>query len=72
MLIEYTAARYRDRFATLRVGTGDSRLTVPFYERCGFVRHHTVPNYFADHYDHPIYEAGKRLTDQVYLTMELA
>ncbi len=28
---------------------------------------HTVPNFFTDHYDHPIYECGIRLVDMVYL-----
>jgi len=70
-LIEAMANRYRDRFAILQVGTGDSPLTVPFYERCGFVRSHIVKNFFADNYDHPIYEGGVRLTDMVYLRRPL-
>ena len=39
----------------------------PFYERCGFVRSHNVPNFFTDNYDHPIYEGGVQLIDMVYL-----
>ena len=70
-LIEYVVNRFRDRYAVLQVGTGDSPLTVPFYEHCGFIRHHIVKNYIADHYDHPIFEGGKQLTDKVYLRMRL-
>ena len=55
-LIDYVAARYRGRYSVLQVGTGDSPLTVPFYEKCGFVRSHRVENFFVDHYDHPIFE----------------
>lgn len=70
-LIDYVAARYRGQYSILQVGTGDSPLTVPFYEACGFVRSHKVENFFTEHYDHPIYEGGVRLTDMVYLRREL-
>lgn len=66
-LVRWIEAQYRGKFSVLQVGTGDSPLTIPFYEKCGFVRSHTVKNFFADHYDHPIYEAGVLLTDMVYL-----
>ena len=70
-MIEYIAAEYRDRFDVLLVGTGDSPLTVPFYEKCGFLRSHTVPNFFTDNYDHPIYECGVQLVDMIYLQRKL-
>ncbi len=70
-LLEYIADRYRERFSALQAGTGDSPLTVPFYERCGFVRHHIVKNFFTEHYDHPILEAGVLLTDMIYLRKDL-
>ena len=70
-LIEHVAATYAGRYRTLQVGTGDSPLTVPFYERCGFSRSHVVPNFFTDNYDHPIYEAGVRLVDMVYMRRQL-
>lgn len=50
---------------------GDSPLTVPFYEACGFVRHHRIENFFIDNYDHPIVEAGVLLKDMVYLRRSL-
>ena len=52
---------------TIFVGTGDSPLTIPFYERCGFSRSHVVKDFFVDHYDHPIIEDGVQLRDMVYL-----
>ena len=58
-------------FHTLQVGTGDSELTVPFYERCGVVRSHVVENFFTDNYDAPIYEAGVQLVDMVYLRKKI-
>lgn len=70
-LIEFLAEKYRGQYSVLQVGTGDSPLTVPFYERCGFTRSHRVENFFTEHYDHPIYEGGVRLTDMVYLRRKL-
>ena len=70
-LVEYVAKQYAGRYSVLQVGTGDSPLTIPFYEKCGFVRSHTVPGFFTEHYDHPIYECGKQLIDMVYLRRKL-
>ena len=58
---------YADEYSILQVGTGDSPLTIPFYEKCGFVRSHNIPNFFTDNYDHPIYDGGVQLIDMVYL-----
>ncbi|MGI6029147.1 MAG: GNAT family N-acetyltransferase [Candidatus Heteroscillospira sp.] len=71
LLIEFVRQRYQDRFQTLQVGTGDSPLTIPFYEACGFVESHRVKNFFTDNYDHPIFECGVQLVDMVYLKKEL-
>ena len=70
-LIEYVAETYKGRYSVLQVGTGDSPLTVPFYEKCGFIRSHRIPNFFVDHYDHPIFECGVQLVDMVYLRRKL-
>ena len=69
--VEYIRRRYRGAFHTLQVGTGNSPLTIPFYEACGFVKSHWVRNFFIDHYDHPIYEGGVRLVDMIYLRRDL-
>ena len=66
-LIDFLLTEFKGQFTTLQAGTGDSPLTVPFYEKCGFVRSHIIANFFTDHYDHPIYEAGVQLVDMVYL-----
>ncbi len=66
-MIDFVERYYAGRYHTLLVGTGDSPLTVPFYEKCGFVRSHVVRNFFADNYDHPIVEDGVLLRDMVYL-----
>lgn len=70
-LIAFVAETFRGQYTILQVGTGDSPLTVPFYQRCGFVPSHIVPNFFRDHYDHPIYEGGVELVDMVYLRRPL-
>lgn len=70
-MVEHIAEICRNRGTRLLAGTGDSPLTIPFYERLGFRESHRVRNFFTDHYDHPIYEAGSQLVDMVYLSMEL-
>lgn len=67
VLIEFLIKEYQGKYSVLEVGTGDSPLTVPFYERCGFIRSHTVRGFFTDNYKHPIYECGVQLIDMVYL-----
>lgn len=70
-LVNYVAARYQGQYSILQVGTGDSPLTVPFYEKCGFVRSHRVEDFFVDHYDHPIFEGEIQLKDMIYLRKAL-
>ena len=70
-LIRYIAEAYKGRYSILQVGTGDSPATLPFYEKCGFTRHHVIENFFTDNYDHPIIEGGKQLRDMICLRMLL-
>lgn len=70
-LIEYVAGCFKGTYSVLQVGTGDSPLTVPFYQHCGFTIHHVIPNYIVDHYREPIFEGGKQLKDKVYLWRKL-
>ena len=72
LMIEFVASQYADRFDELLVGTGDSQMTVPFYEKCGFVRSHVVKDFFTENYDHPIVECGVLLRDMVYLKRKIA
>lgn len=44
-LIEFLIKQYRGQYSVLQVGTGDSPLTIPFYEKCGFVRSHIIKKY---------------------------
>ena len=68
-MVEHAARQCRGR--RLLAGTGDSPLTVPFYQACGFQEDHRIPNFFTESYDHPIYEAGRRLVDMVVFAMAL-
>ena len=70
-LIQYVAEKYRDQFSVLRVGTGDSPVTVPFYEKLGFVRVGRIKNFFKDNYNHPIIENGVQLIDMIILELKL-
>lgn len=66
-LIEFVENKYKNDFDIIRVGTGDSKLTVPFYENCGFRRSYCIKDFFVNNYENPIYEDGIRLKDMVYL-----
>ena len=66
-LVDFLVKTYGGQYSVLQAGTGDSPATIPFYEACGFRRHHVVRNFFTDHYGHPIYECGVQLVDMVYL-----
>lgn len=70
-LIQYVAEKYRDQFSVLRVGTGDSPATVPFYEKLGFVRVGCIKNFFKDNYNHPIIENGVQLINMIILELKL-
>ena len=70
-MVDFLVRTYRGQYTVLQVGTGESPSTIPFYEACGFRRHHLVKNFFTDHYDHPIYECGGQLVDMVYLQRKL-
>ena len=70
-LVEFVEQKYRAQFDILQVGTGDSPLTLPFYEKIGFKVSGRKRNFFVDNYDHPIFEAGKQLVDMIYLQKRL-
>ena len=70
-LITFVEEMFQNDYRILRVGTGDSPLTIPFYQRCGFEERFRVKNFFTDHYDHPIFECGIQLVDMVYLEKKL-
>ena len=70
-MIDYIEDWCRGRFMELQVGTGDSPVTVPFYQKCGFAPHHVLNNFFLDNYERPIFEGGKQLIDMVFLRKRL-
>lgn len=70
-LIVFLVKKCADHYSILQVGTGNSPLTIPFYEKCGFTRSHSIPNFFTDHYDHPIFECGIQLVDMIYLQRKI-
>lgn len=70
-LVRHVLEHYRGRGPVLYVGTGDVPRMRSFYERCGFVYSHRVPDFFLDHCDHPIFEDGTQLIDMVYFVQSL-
>ncbi|ONI42606.1 GNAT family N-acetyltransferase [Candidatus Epulonipiscium fishelsonii] len=69
MLIDFLIKQYSSKFLIMRVGTGDSPITISFYRQCGFKEVFRVKNFFIDNYDEPIFEAGQQLIDMVYLEL---
>lgn len=70
-LIEFITEKYSENFSVIQAGTGDSPLTISFYEKCGFKKSHIVKNFFIDNYKNPIYEEGVQLIDMIYLQKNL-
>lgn len=70
-MIGFISTHYSGEFTTLRVGTGDSPLTMPFYLSCGFKEVGRIPDFFTDNYCHPIIEEGLLLKDMVILELRL-
>lgn len=70
-MIAFIEDTYRGTFHVLQVGTGDSPMTIPFYESCGFQEAYRVKDFFVENYHHPIFEGGKQLVDMVYLEKQL-
>ncbi len=70
-LINFIISIAKDNYSVLCVGTGDSPLTIPFYEKLGFHKSHIIKNFFVENYKNPIYESGVRLIDMIYLKMNL-
>ena len=70
-LIEFITEKYSENFSVIQAGTGDSPLTIPFYEKCGFRISKFVNNFLIDNYKNPIYEEGVQLIDMIYLQKNL-
>ena len=70
-LVNYVCDYFSGNGINMIVGTGDSHFHLQFYKNCGFVFSHRIANYFLDHYDKPIIEAGIPITDKVYLKKTL-
>ncbi len=70
-MIDFIVKEYSGKYKLLQVGTGESPLTLPFYEKCGFKFSHRIKNFFTDNYRHPIIEGGILLEDMVYLDKKL-
>lgn len=58
------------RGETMYVGTGDSGMTIPFYEACGFQYAYTIEHFFTEHYEEDIIENGIKLNDMIVLKKE--
>lgn len=70
-LVDYVSERYTGKATTIQAGTGEVPSVLLFYQRCGFTMSHRIPNFFIDHYDHPMIEEGVPLIDMVYLKKSL-
>jgi len=70
-LLRHILHLYKDSGTVMYVGTGDSPLTLPFYEACGFEKSHQIDNFFTDNYGAPIFEAGRQLRHMIVLKKNL-
>ena len=71
-LLDFICNKYKENFKTLTLGsTGENETTLNFYKKRGFVKTHTIKNFFIDNYSHPIFENGKQLVDMICLKKNL-
>lgn len=70
-LIAFVSDYYKNNYNSMLVGTADFPKILSFYESCGFEKSHSIKNFFADNYDHPMFEEGVQLIDMVYLKKKL-
>lgn len=70
-MVNYICEHYSGQYDVMYAGTGNSRKTLDFYEKCGFANSHIAANFFIDHYREPIYEDGVKLVDMIYLKKKL-
>ena len=70
-LLDYVCNRYKEKFRTVILGTGENETTLNFYKKRGFVETRRIMNFFTDNYSHPIVENGKQLVDMIYLKKSL-
>lgn len=72
-MVDFIKNHYKDKgYSRLRVGTGDSLNTMPFYLSCGFKVVGRIADFFTDNYYCPIIEAGVLLRDMVILEQVLS
>ena len=70
-LIQYICEKYKNKYKTMLVGTGETPSTLSCYESCGFKKSHRIKNFFTDNYDHVMFEEGIQLVDMIYLAKDL-
>nr|WP_320021020.1 GNAT family N-acetyltransferase [uncultured Draconibacterium sp.] len=70
-LIDFISDFYKNDYKTMLVGTGETPTILSFYESCGFEKSHRVKNFFAENYDHSIFEGDIQLIDMIYLKKDL-
>lgn len=70
-LINYVCDYFKENCTTIILGTGDTPVIIPFYQKSGFTISHRIENFFIEHYNKPIFEHGVQLKDKVYLKRTL-
>lgn len=71
-LVSFIEDKYRATYSTLIGGTGESPLTLPFYQKPGFEIFDRKKDFFTNNYDHPIFEDGHQLVDMIMLKKSLS
>jgi GNAT superfamily N-acetyltransferase len=70
-LLNFIFDFYKTDYKTMLVGTGETPAILSFYESCGFIKSHSIKNFFTDNYDHPMFDGDIQLVDMIYLKKNL-
>lgn len=70
-LIDFIEDEYKNSYKYLILGTGDSPLTIPFYENLGFKKYKVLKDFFTINYKEEIVEDGIVLKDMIYLKKKI-
>ena len=62
-IIKWIVSHFQDK----SIIVGSSEKGKEFYEKCGFVSTHILPNFFIDNYEEKIYEDEKQVVDMYML-----
>jgi len=70
-MVAYLSRVFAKTYSRMLVGTANSSEANYFYEKNGFRYSHTIPGFFTNNYEQPIYENGVQAVDMICYIKEL-